>query len=272
MSIQPRGEPRSVVIPRLEVELGRLAPGPDQLGVLLVHAVGGGRVGQVRDQGQQLVALARGVGQFGRGLASSSRSWRNWLDLLGPGGCPWTTSSARRAAPRPARSADASGRRRPAAHRSHGPLRAWPARPGSVSGFLPGGLEVDHLRESSGELARRRDDANGLGIAGRAGAPARRRAGIERGGGPGRRRRARVASTEPPRISANAPPIAGVNRSPSTETPEDDGDGRVDVGDHGGPGRARPPRSARKNSRNATAVQTTASPARAASTRPGRHG
>ena len=100
-------------------------------------------------------SAAVGSGRFGIRASSSSRSLRGVRllrlrrgqlrrascaqlgELVRARACPWTTSSARRAAPRPARCAHASGRRRRAARRSPPPRRAGPARPGT--GRAPAG-------------------------------------------------------------------------------------------------------------------------------------
>ena len=188
------GRAQLQVVAGLKAEVWPLAPGPDQLRVVLVHSVSGGGIGQVRDLGQQRVPLAcrfrlcvSGGLHFGCELAQFGKLVRAGRAALGPAGqsllrraqdlralgllaplgvcCQQRIEILRCAAP---------GQRRPVAVR-----------------FLPRGLEIDHPSESSGALAASRS---------RFGA-------------------GRVASTEPPRMSANAPAMAGVNCSPRTVTP-----------------------------------------------------
>ena len=149
MSIQPRGEPSSVESRGSKPNCGLLAPGPDELRVLLVHAVGGGRVGQVRDPVQQLVALAAGRGLLGLGRGQLLLELAELLDLL----------RARRAALgrpllRGPQRLGALGMRPPAdvgrQQRVEVLLRAPPGESGPVPvGILPCSLEVNHGRESS---------------------------------------------------------------------------------------------------------------------------
>ena len=136
------------VVPRLEAEPRRLAPGPRDHRVFLVHAVRGGRVGQVGDRGQELVPCARRLGLLaqrgldrGRQLLEPGQLVRSRLALgrllllgpqrLGPLGVP---------APR------GVGRQQPVEVLG----RPAPCESGPVTvRILPCRLEVNHGRESS---------------------------------------------------------------------------------------------------------------------------
>ena len=135
-------------VPRREPELRLLAPGPDELRVLLVHAVRRGRVGQVRDPRQQVVAHLGGLGQLVLRLIELIAQLPELLDLLRSG------LALGRALLRGAQRLGALGQRSPAGVRGEQRIevlgRAAPGQRGPEGVWiLAGSLEVDHLRDSS---------------------------------------------------------------------------------------------------------------------------
>ncbi len=171
-------------------------------------AVGSGRFGiRASSSSRSLAAWA----SSSLAVASSAASRRSWPISSGPGllldSFFWAARrvSARSVASRHRASAASSAsksfaapRRASAARYRSGSCRAdlrsitWASLVGRQRG---GGAVYGWLTDAEGLSSR-----SGSGIA-------------------PRRWPERVASTEPPRISANAPAIDGVNRSPSTETP-----------------------------------------------------
>src|SRR5829696_1420788 len=73
------------VVARLEVERGRLADAPDLDGVLLVEAVGRGRVRRVRDAVEQLVPATLGLREFALERGQLRLHVLELLELLGRG-------------------------------------------------------------------------------------------------------------------------------------------------------------------------------------------
>ena len=175
--------------------LGLLAPGPDELRVLLVHAVGSGRVGQVRDPGQQLVALLAAARQLRLRLRrSSSRSCAQLARSARASACPWTSlfcaarsASARSVSERQRASAASSASKSAAA-----PRLASAAR--KVSGSWRAALRSITRASLVGAAACRARDNRPQ--AGRSGPARQPRAGCRRGRlrparpGPGREHRA----------------------------------------------------------------------------------
>ena len=130
MSIQPRGEPRSVASRGVNPNDGRSPQVRNDLRVFLVHAVGGGGVGQVRDPVQQRLPLVVGMGQLGLRLRRARREPPQLSYLAGPGGpalddlfCSARRDSARSVSSRQRASAASSASKSSAA-----PRRASAAR------------------------------------------------------------------------------------------------------------------------------------------------
>ncbi len=119
-------------VSRLEAELRRLPPAPHQLGVFLVHAVGSGGIGQVRDPGQERVALLGRLSQLCLRLAQLVAERAQLLDLR------WRRPPPRRDPLRGAERLSPLGQRTPAGVGGEqrvevvGRSRAWPGRRGSL--------------------------------------------------------------------------------------------------------------------------------------------
>ena len=231
-------------------------------GVLLVHAVGRGRVGQVRDLASSSCALAARRAACSCGAASSSAGELAQLGELAraPAGRPWTTffcsarsDSARSVSSRQLASAASSS------SKSCG--GAAPGQRGPVAvRILPGSLEVDHLPSlvgrpaappaGHGQPGTGSGSGSGAGLAGGRGA----RQPVPPGPAAAAGRQHRAGQDQRERGDH-----LGRERLAEHRDAQGDGDRRVDVGDHAGPGRARPRRSAGRRAGTPTAVQTTAS-------------